>query len=154
MDQEKFTNAVLYLLERASGKPYGEFLNEAIFGPLGMSDTGHDGDAQALVSDRASGYVPAGLKGFGNAVPFDWSTKTGNGSLYSTTADLLKFDQALYIVQARHGCVLVGDRLHRPRVERPQAAVLGQGIDGSNSILGVGRLVVRDLLEDCNPVFE
>ena len=89
-------NLLAYVIERASGRPYGEFLRDAIFAPLGMADTGHDGSAQALVAGRASGYVPEGLKGFGNAPWFDWSMKTGNGSLYSTTADLLKFDQALY----------------------------------------------------------
>jgi D-alanyl-D-alanine carboxypeptidase len=89
-------NLLAYVIERASGRPYGEFLHDAVFAPLGMADTGHDGNAQALIADRAAGYVPEGLAGFGNAPWFDWSTKTGNGSLYSTTADLLKFDQALY----------------------------------------------------------
>lgn len=89
-------NLLAYVVERASGRPYGEFLHDAIFAPLGMADTGHDGNAQALIAGRAAGYVPEGIDGFGNAPWFDWSTKTGNGSLYSTTADLLKFDQALY----------------------------------------------------------
>ena len=89
-------NILAYVIERASGRPYGEYLRDAIFAPLGMADTGHDASPQALVADRAAGYVPEGLKGFGNAPWLDWSVKTGNGSLYSTTADLLKFDQALY----------------------------------------------------------
>jgi CubicO group peptidase (beta-lactamase class C family) len=89
-------NILAYVIELASGRAYGEFLRDAIFAPLGMADTGHDGNAQALIAGRAAGYVPEGLKGFGNAPWLDWSIKTGNGSLYSTTADLLKFDQALY----------------------------------------------------------
>jgi CubicO group peptidase (beta-lactamase class C family) len=88
-------NLLAYVIERVSGQPYGEFLAKRIFAPLGMADTGHDGDAAALIPGRAEGYVPAGLKGFGRAPYFDWSMKTGNGSLYSTAGDLLKFDQAL-----------------------------------------------------------
>ena len=61
-----------------------------------MRDTGHDGSAQALIPDRAWGFVPVGLNGVGNAPWLDWSVKTGNGSLYSTPEDLLKFDQAFF----------------------------------------------------------
>ncbi|MEZ5428087.1 MAG: serine hydrolase domain-containing protein [Pyrinomonadaceae bacterium] len=85
-----------YVIEKVSGKSYGEFLRQNIFDPLGMKDTGHDGDAGRLIRGRASGYVPAGRDGFENAPFLDWTTKTGNGSLYSTVGDLYKFDRALY----------------------------------------------------------
>jgi CubicO group peptidase (beta-lactamase class C family) len=88
-------NILAYVIERASRRTYGDFLKEAIFDPLGMDDTGHDDSAQALIASRASGYVPAGLSGVGNAPWLDWSVKTGNGSLFSTIEDLWRFDQAL-----------------------------------------------------------
>jgi CubicO group peptidase (beta-lactamase class C family) len=89
-------NLLAYVIERASGQSYGEFLEQALFAPLGMRDTGHHGDASALIPDRAAGYTPAGLRDVAHAPYLDWSVKTGNGSLYSTADDLLKFDQALY----------------------------------------------------------
>jgi CubicO group peptidase (beta-lactamase class C family) len=121
-------NILAHVIERASGHSYGEFLDEAIFKPLGMAESGHDGDASTLIPERAAGYVPIGAKGLGNGPWLDWSVKTGNGSLYSTTGDLLRFDQALYgerllpkgaldrILTAGRGNVygwFVGDRLGR-----------------------------------------
>ncbi len=84
-------NLLAYVIEKASGKTFGEFLQESVFRPLGLSDTGHDGDAARIIGNSASGYQPQGMAELENAPYLDWSTKTGNGSLYSTTGDLLKF---------------------------------------------------------------
>ncbi len=89
-------NLLAYIIEKVSGKRYGEFLRENIFAPLVMKDTGHDGDSAEMLVNRASGYVPAGLGDVANAPYLDWSIKTGNGSLYSTVEDLYKWDRALY----------------------------------------------------------
>ena len=89
-------NLLAFIIEKASGKAFGDFLRENIFEPLGMRDTGHDGRATALLKNRASGYVPAGVDGVENAPYLDWTMKTGNGSLYSTVEDLYKWDRALY----------------------------------------------------------
>ncbi|MGH9957958.1 MAG: serine hydrolase domain-containing protein, partial [Pyrinomonadaceae bacterium] len=43
-------NVLAFIIEKVSGKGYGEFLKETIFDPLGMKDTGHDGRARALIS--------------------------------------------------------------------------------------------------------
>lgn len=80
------------VIEKVSGQPYGTFLNEKIFTPLGMKNT------RALsVADRAdivSGYRNArdGVKPFGFNP--DWCF--GNGALGSTVMDLAKLDAALY----------------------------------------------------------
>ena len=84
-------NILAFIIEQVGKKPYGDFLRESVFAPLGLSDTGHDGTAADIVVNRASGYQPRGADELENAVAIDWSAKTGNGSLYSTTADLLKF---------------------------------------------------------------
>ena len=89
-------NLLAFIIEKVSGKSYGEFLRANIFDPLGMKDTAHDGYAAALIKNRASGYVPAGVDGLDNAPYLDWTMKTGNGSLYSTVEDLYKWDRALY----------------------------------------------------------
>lgn len=93
-----YSNSGYYLLaviiERASGKSYGDFLQENIFAPLGMKQTG-DFDNRSIIKNRAAGYSlkndrPA------NAIYFDPSQLLGTGSLWSTIGDLLLFDQALY----------------------------------------------------------
>lgn len=82
------------VLERVSGLRYGDLLRERIFAPLGLAATGHHGDAGAIIPGAAVGYAPVGL-GVERAPWFDWSVKTGNGSLYSTVGDLFRFARAL-----------------------------------------------------------
>ena len=89
-------NLLAFIIEKVSGVSYGEFLKANIFDPLGMNDTAHDGNPNALIPNRASGYVPVGIGDLENAPFIDWSIKTGNGSLYSTVDDLYKWDRALY----------------------------------------------------------
>src|SRR5438270_1219497 len=87
-------NLLAYVIEQVSGKSYSDFLWENIFVPLGLKDTGHDGDAARIIDNAASGYQPKGVAELENAPYLDWSSKTGNGSLYSTTSDLLRFIRA------------------------------------------------------------
>lgn len=89
-------NLLAYIIEKLSGQTYGEFLKQNIFEPLGLRDTNHDGDASVLIANKASGYVPVGATSVENAPYLDWSIKTGNGSIYSTVEDLLRWDRALY----------------------------------------------------------
>jgi hypothetical protein len=60
-----------------------------------MTNSGHDGDFAKPIHLAAAGYVPAGVSGYDKAPYVDWSTKTGNGSLFSTVDDLFRFDRAL-----------------------------------------------------------
>jgi CubicO group peptidase (beta-lactamase class C family) len=87
-------NLLARIIELVSKKNYGDFLRENIFSPLHMLSSGHDDDAQTLIPIRAAGYTPMGATAIGNAPFLDWSNKTGNGSLYMTTADLLRFMNA------------------------------------------------------------
>lgn len=89
-------NMLAYIIEKVSGRSYGDFLKESIFNPLGMRDTGHDGRASALVKNVASGYTPAGYEDLEKTPCLDWTIKTGNGSIYSTVEDMYKWDRALY----------------------------------------------------------
>ena len=88
-------NVLALLIEKISGRTYGEFLEDEIFAPLEMTQTAHHGDATRVVPHRATGYTPAGLAQLIRAPTIDWSVKTGNGSMYSTGQDLYKFDRAL-----------------------------------------------------------
>jgi CubicO group peptidase (beta-lactamase class C family) len=89
-------NLLAYIIEKLSGRGFGEFLKENIFAALDMNDTGHDDPSEAMLTNRANGYVPTGISELKNAPYLDWSVKTGNGSIYSTVEDLYKWDRSLY----------------------------------------------------------
>ncbi len=107
-------NVLAFIVEKASGRSYGDFLRESIFDPLGMKDTAHDGDAAALVRNAASGYTPAGYDGLEKTPYLDWTIKTGNGSIYTTIGDLYAWDRALYSEKILSRASLESD-LHPPR---------------------------------------
>jgi CubicO group peptidase (beta-lactamase class C family) len=82
-----------YLIEKISHQSYSQFVQENIFNPLGMKDSGYDSNS-AVILHRASGYEP-GDKGPTNAGYIDMSIPLSAGALYSTTEDLLRWEQAL-----------------------------------------------------------
>ena len=83
-----------YLIEKISGKSYQDFVQENIFKPLAMSDSGYDSNT-AIIPHRAYGYSP-GPNGPHNAGYIDMSIPFSAGSLYSTTHDLLLWEQGLF----------------------------------------------------------
>lgn len=83
-----------YLIEKVTGDSYEKFVRENIFTPLGMKDTGYDSNS-AIIRHRASGYSP-GRGGAENAGFIHMTVPQGAGALYSTTADLLKWEQGLF----------------------------------------------------------
>ena len=82
------------VIEKASGQSYAAFVAETLFQPLGMTDSGYDSHA-VLLPRRASGYVPT-ADGVANADYVDMSVPQGAGGLYSTTRDLLRWEQGLF----------------------------------------------------------
>ena len=85
-----------WLIEKISGGSYEAFVRENIFTPLGMKDSGYDSNS-AVIPHRASGYVLVpGKNQFENAGFVHMSTPQGAGALYSTTEDLLKWEQGLF----------------------------------------------------------
>ena len=54
-------NVLALLIEKLSGRTYGEFLEDEIFTPLAMTHTAHHGDPTRIVAHRATGYTPAGV---------------------------------------------------------------------------------------------
>jgi CubicO group peptidase (beta-lactamase class C family) len=83
-----------YLIEKISGQPYDKFVQENIFNPLGMKDSGYDSNS-AIILHRASGYAPS-PNGPMNAGYIDMSIPLSAGGLYSTTEDLLRWEQGLF----------------------------------------------------------
>ena len=84
-----------FIIEKVSGQTYGDFLEQNIFKPAGMSNTAHRARDETIVADLANGYVPVAASDFERAAYLDWTSKTGNGSIYSTAHDLLAFHRAL-----------------------------------------------------------
>ena len=83
-----------YLVEKIGGQSYESFVRQNIFVPLGMRDSGYD-SSSAIIAHRASGYEP-GSYGPTNAGYIDMSIPHGAGALYSTTGDLLLWEQGLF----------------------------------------------------------
>jgi len=106
-----------YLVEVLSGQPFDEFLNERIFGPLGMTDTSFwvppekvDRFAQVYVYDEDGALKlpddePLRNRDFLSPVNF----LSGGGGLVSTTMDYARFCQMLL-----NGGELDGVRLLAP----------------------------------------
>jgi len=84
-----------YIIEKASGKTYEDFLKENIFAPLGMHNSGYD-KAGPIIKNRASGYEWGDYDKLENASYIHMSFSAGAGALYATLGDLYLWDQALY----------------------------------------------------------
>jgi CubicO group peptidase (beta-lactamase class C family) len=83
-----------YLLEKVSGESYEKFVQENIFGPLGMKDSGYDSNS-AIIPRRATGYARVKDQ-TENAGFIHMSIPFSAGALYSTTEDLLRWEQGLF----------------------------------------------------------
>jgi CubicO group peptidase (beta-lactamase class C family) len=84
-----------FIIERVSGKSYGEFLQENIFTPLGMKQTGYE-DPLRIIKNRATGYRQLPGDPVTNVPYAEMIRLYAAGGIYSTTEDLLLWDKALY----------------------------------------------------------
>ncbi|WP_294989375.1 serine hydrolase domain-containing protein [uncultured Stenotrophomonas sp.] len=97
--QYRYSNSGYALLalivSRASGQAFAEFLQQRIFGPLGMAHTVAHQDGVDIVAERAYGY--SWIDGHWQRT--DQSTTSavlGDGGIYSSLDDLARWDAALY----------------------------------------------------------
>jgi CubicO group peptidase (beta-lactamase class C family) len=94
-----YSNSGYYLLgaviEKVTGKPYGDFYKTELFDKAGMTNTAVDASSD-IVPNRASGYErDQTSKAMRNAPHIAMSTVGANGSLRSTVNDLLRWNEAL-----------------------------------------------------------
>ena len=94
-----------YIVEKLSGQSLGQFMDERIFKPLGMNDTGFSAPgakagrlATLYAGDRDTGKIIEPKDLFGFEVP-DYTKpplmESGGGGLVSTTSDYARFCQML-----------------------------------------------------------
>ncbi len=83
-----------YIIEKASGKSYENFIEENIFKRLGMTHSWYGSKGQ-VIPNRASGYQPA-PGGFANADYLSMTLPYAAGSLMSTVDDMLLWSQAIH----------------------------------------------------------
>lgn len=132
-----------YIVQMTSGLPFDTFLQERVFGPLGMPDTGFMVPAEKLARFAAV-YGPAEGGGLKSIEPSQGSRFTrptrnpsGGGGLVSTTGDYFRFGQMLL-----NGGVLDGERLlGRKTVEWMLQNHLPEGLhpmDNPSSGFGLG----------------
>jgi CubicO group peptidase (beta-lactamase class C family) len=77
-----------------AGTSYEQLLQERIFDPLGMEDSGYDHD-DTIINRRAAGYYKWWNGGFRHAPYVDMTIPYAAGALYSTVDDLVLWDRAL-----------------------------------------------------------
>jgi CubicO group peptidase (beta-lactamase class C family) len=78
-----------HIIEQVSGQSYADFLQENIFTPLNMRNTGYEDSSSGVAAGYTYRYATT-------AAPYvSLPISDGEGQLYSTTEDLLLWDQAL-----------------------------------------------------------
>jgi CubicO group peptidase (beta-lactamase class C family) len=92
-----YSNSGYYLIstlvKRVTGRTLRQYAQDKIFAPLGMSHTHFHDRHQDVVRERATGYAPREA-----AFELDMSTldMVGDGGVYTTVDDLLKWDTNFY----------------------------------------------------------
>lgn len=112
------------IIEQVSEQSYADFLQQHIFTPLGMTQSGYD-EAARIIPKRAAGYVPAS-DGYKNAPYLSMTQPFAAGALLSTVDDLARWDAALYTEQLLSQATL------------QQAFVKTELADGSFADYGLG----------------
>jgi len=82
------------IVEKVSGKPFGQFLRERIFNPLKMNDTIAYENGKNEVRHRAYGHTKKD-DGWHETDQSPTSAVLGDGGIYSSINDLAKWDRAL-----------------------------------------------------------
>ena len=81
------------IVAKVSGVPLGTFMQQRIFGPLGMAQT-HQGNPPPPVTDIALGYLTSAGTAY-RAWQWNLTWLAGPGGMTSTVGDLEKWDRAV-----------------------------------------------------------
>jgi len=98
-ERSEYSNTAYMLLalviERASGLSLAEFAEQRFFAPLGMDASLMYDDYEAIIPRRATGYDRRGDDDIRMVHNFNFDVP-GDGQLYTTVEDLLRWDQYLH----------------------------------------------------------
>lgn len=83
-----------HIIEKISGKTYAEVIEENVLKPMGMTSSSYD-VSRKIIKNRIPGYDPS-RTGTTNASYLSMTQPYAAGSLLSTTADLFKWNQAVF----------------------------------------------------------
>lgn len=142
-----------YLVEKLSGQSFGEFLEERLFEPLGMTDTDfHVPPEKASRFAQVYGYGEDGglvaQEVFGDGFLEDPVFEGGGGGLVSTAMDYLRFSQMLL-----NGGELDGVRILAPltvelmRRDQTPAGMRGSVLGARGTSFGLNFAIVEDPVE-------
>lgn len=124
-------NLISAAIEGASGRGFLSFMNERVFVPLGMLNTGPDFTG-SLISGRARWYTRDSLGSVINAPFVDNSYKWAGGGFLATTEDLVRFGNAM-----------LSDRILKPET-RTMMFTSQKLKDGTETRYGIGWGVRKD----------
>lgn len=116
------------MIERITGKPLADVLEERISEPYGLDNTGYD-DGIELLDNAASGYEVR-VMDYARARYIDMSTPYASGAMYSTAEDLFEWDQVLY------GDKLFKQPMYKDLMFTPYNEDYGYGWSISNQQIG------------------
>ncbi|MEV1004325.1 serine hydrolase domain-containing protein [Nonomuraea sp. NPDC050202] len=133
------------LVEVASGRRFGDYLRDRVFGPLGM--------ASSAVSDKVVPVADGYNSLFGLWLPrpelAGFHDDSGAGGVITTAADMGKW----LIAQAGDGRPLVKrqslEAMHRPTKLRPYG--MGWGIEDNGQLVHSGNLFTYNAVEAVSP---
>ena len=83
-----------YIIEKITGKPYSEYLEENFFKPLGMTNSLFANNKR-IIKNRVSAYSQ-GDNGFENSRPLNMTHVYSAGAIQSTVEDFFKWHQAVH----------------------------------------------------------
>jgi CubicO group peptidase (beta-lactamase class C family) len=83
------------IVEKVSGKPFGQFLHDRIFAPLKMNDTLAYEKGKNIVPHRAFGHTKQKDGSWKETDQSPTSAVLGDGGIYTSIDDLVKWDRAL-----------------------------------------------------------
>jgi CubicO group peptidase (beta-lactamase class C family) len=97
-ERYQYNNAGYFLLgliiEKITGENYGDYLKKTFFDPIGMTNTGVY-STRINLTNEALGYEKSNDT-YKRALNWNMDWAGGAGSLYSTTEDLYKWNEALF----------------------------------------------------------
>lgn len=83
------------LIEKVTGRPYGEEIDRRIIRPLGLHDTSVPGDAPGIPGTHPRGYARPEDSGLTDVTKFNPSVAGASGAMISSGADMDRFLGAL-----------------------------------------------------------